>query len=42
MITYGVPFVRPVTVHEVAMIGEPETYRVHDPATPLFLEYFTR
>ena len=35
------PLVRPVTVHEVAVIGEPGSYRVHDPATPLLLEYFT-
>ena len=32
----------PLTVHEVAVIGEPVLYRVHDPATPLLLEYFTR
>ena len=36
------PLVRPVTVHEVAVIGEPGLYRVHDPATPLLPEYFTR
>ena len=42
LITYAVPLVRPVTVHEVAVIGEPGMYRVHDPATPLLLEYFTR
>jgi len=29
-------------VHEVAVIGEPVLNRVHDPATPLLLEYFTR
>ena len=34
--------VRPVTVHEVAVIGEPGLYRFHDPAAPLLLEYFTR
>ena len=42
LITYRVPLVRPVTVHEVAVIGELGLYRVHDPATPLLLEYFTR
>ena len=42
LITYAVPLVRPVTVHEVAVIGEPGIYRVHDPATPFLLEYFTR
>jgi len=42
LITYAVPLVRPVTVHEVAVIGEPGLYRVHDPAAPLLLEYFTR
>ena len=31
-----------MTVHEVAVIGEPVLNRVHDPATPLLLEYFTR
>ncbi len=36
------PLGRSVTVHEVAVIGEPVLYRVHDPATPLLLEYFTR
>ncbi len=36
------PLGRPVTVHEVAVIGEPVLNRVHDPATPLLLEYFTR
>jgi hypothetical protein len=41
LITEGVPLVRPVTVHEVAVIGEPGIYRVHDPAPPLLLEYFT-
>ena len=41
LITYAVPLVRPVTVHEVAVIGEPGLYRVHDPAAPLLLEYFT-
>ena len=33
------PLVRPVTVHEVAVIGELGLYRVH--AAPLLLEYFT-
>ena len=42
LITYGVPLVRPVTVHAVAVIGELGLYRVHDPATPLLLEYFTK
>ena len=42
LITYRVPLVRPVTVHAVAVIGELGLYRVHDPATPLLLEYFTR
>ncbi len=42
LITYAVPLVRPVTVHEVAVIGEPGLYRVHEPAAPLLLEYFTR
>ena len=42
LITYAVPLVRPVTVHAVAVIGELGLYRVHDPATPLLLEYFTR
>ena len=42
LITYAVPLVRPVTVHEVAVIGELGIYRVHDPATPPLLEYFTR
>ena len=42
LITYAVPLVRPVTVHEVAVISEPGLYRVHDPAAPLLLEYFTR
>ena len=41
LITYAVPLVRPVTVHEVAVIGELGIYRVHDPATPPLLEYFT-
>ena len=41
LITYAVPLVKPVTVHEVAVIGEPGLYRVHDPAAPLLLEYFT-
>ena len=41
LITYAVPLVRPVTVHEVAVIGELGIYRFHDPATPLLLEYFT-
>ena len=40
LITYAVPLVRPVTVHDVAVIGELGLYRVH--AAPLFLEYFTR
>ena len=42
LITYAVPLVRPVTVHDVVVIGEPDLYRVHDPAAPLLLEYFTR
>ena len=42
LITCAVPLVRPVTVHERAVIGEPGIYRVHDPAAPLLLEYFTR
>ena len=43
LITYAVPLVRPVTVHEVAVIGSlgDGKNRVHDPATPLLLEYFT-
>ncbi len=36
------PSGRPVTVHEVAVIGELGLNRVHDPATPLLLEYFNR
>ena len=39
LITYAVPLVRPVTVHEVAVIGELGLYRVHE--APLLLEYFT-
>ena len=35
LITYAVPLVRPVTVHEVAVIGEPGLYRVHDPAAAI-------
>ena len=42
LITYAVPLVRPVTVHEVAVIGEPVLNCVHDPATPPLLEYCTR
>ena len=44
LVTYAVPLVRPVTVHERAVIGSPEDgkNRVHAPATPLLLEYFTR
>ena len=42
LITCAVPLVRPVMVHERAVIGEPGIYRVHDPAAPLLLEYFTR
>jgi hypothetical protein len=41
LITYAVPLARPVTVHGDAVIGEPGLYRVHDPATPPLLEYFT-
>ena len=41
LITYAVPLVRPVTVHDVAVIGELGLYRVHDPAAPLLLDYFT-
>ncbi len=38
------PLVRLVTVHEVAVIGSlgDGKNRVHDPATPLLLEYFTK
>ena len=42
LITNALPSGRPVTVHEVAVIGELGLNRVHDPATPLLLEYFTR
>ncbi len=42
LITYAVPLVRPVTVHEVAVMTVVLPHRVHDPATPLLLEYFTR
>jgi hypothetical protein len=42
LITYAVPLVSPVTVHERAVIGAPGLYRVHDPATPPLLEYLTR
>ena len=37
LITYAVPLVRPVTVHEVAVIGSlgDGKNRVHDPAAPL-------
>jgi len=41
LITYAVPLAKPVTVHDVAVIGELGLYRVHDPAAPLLLEYFT-
>jgi len=43
LITYAVPLVRPVTVHEVAVIGSvgDGKNRVHDPAPPPLLEYFT-
>ncbi len=39
LITYAVPLVRPVTVHEVA-VDTGRTNVVH--VTPLLLEYFTR
>jgi hypothetical protein len=44
LITYAVPLVRPVTEQERAVIGSlgDGKYRVHDPATPPLLEYFTR
>ena len=39
LITYAVPLAKPVTVHDVAVIGELGLYRVHE--APLLLEYFT-
>ena len=42
LITYAVPLARPVTVHAVAVMTVVLPHRVHDPATPLLLEYFTR
>ena len=42
LITYVVPLVRPVTVHGDAVMTVVLPHRVHDPATPLLLEYFTR
>ena len=41
LITYAVPLVRPVTVHGDAAMTVVLPHRVHDPATPLLLEYFT-
>ena len=40
LITYAVPFVRPVTVRD-GTIDTGWIKLVHDPATPLLLEYFT-
>ena len=42
LITYAVPLVRPVTVHGDAAMTVVLPHRVHDPATPPLLEYFTR
>ncbi len=42
LITYAVPLARPVTVHGDAVMTVVLPHRVHDPATPLLLEYFTR
>ena len=42
LITYAVPLARPVTVHAVAVMTVVLPHRVHDPATPLLLEYFTK
>ena len=42
LITYAVPLDRPVTVHGDAAMTVVLPHRVHDPATPLLLEYFTK
>ena len=42
LITYAVPLVRPVTVHEVVVIGSPEDGKNRVQLAPLLLEYFTR
>ena len=42
LITYAVPLVRPVTVHEVVVTGSPEDGKNRVHVEPPLLEYLTR